>query len=131
MIGTNFGISNKIDIYLFPKEIIELKDKIMEGDYINLKKGIVGKLILGLREKNYKMSDLGEYKFNKSENGIIKGLEVYINERKYSKIVDSGIGLHLGYAHINIYNLEKINPQDELVYNELLSIKERLKNKVF
>jgi len=112
------------DLYIFlenDEEIQLLKEGTVRGLFVNAK--TKGKLELSLSD----IQDLAKYKFVKDEKGNVQGANVYLHKNSYEKLLEKGaIGIHLGYSHINVYDIKR-SKNDEMLY-ESLKVKERYLN---
>lgn len=125
MIGTILE-NNDVWTYLSPRKISQLEKGTITGDYINAREEILGILTLHLKGNFQEMSDIGEYKLDKSENNTIRNLEVTIWKGKYEDLKERNVCLHLGHAHINLINTSKLDFHSRSLYIDLLLKKKRL-----
>jgi len=126
MIGTNLD-NNDVWIFMTPEEITLLEKEEIKGDYVNWREDLLGTLTLKLNYDLQEMRDVGEITLDKV-NEKTRNLEVVIYNRKYEDLVKRrSIGLHIGYAHIDIHDTEKLDGyQERQYYNELCLLKEKI-----
>ena len=125
MIGTILK-NNDVWTYLSPRKISQLEKGTIIGSYVSYEEDILGTLTLHLKGNLQEMRDIGEYRLDKSEDNIIRNLEVVIWKGKYEDLKERNVSLHLGYAHINLINTSRLDFHSRFLYIDLLLKKKRL-----
>jgi len=125
MIGTILK-NNDVWVFLPPRKISQLENAAIIGSYVSCEEDILGTLTLHLKGNLQEMRDIGEYRLDKSEDNTIKNLEVVIWKGKYEDLKERNVGLHLGYAHINLINTSRLDLHSRSLYINLLLKKKRL-----
>jgi len=126
MIGTINPQNNDVYLYLSPNEISRLDQEQIVGDYVGFEDDVLGKLTLKLEDDLRKMSDVGQYRLDKSDDNTIKNIDVKIYRGKYGALKERGIELHLGYSHIHVENTDSLDFGHSSNHHLLLLARERI-----
>lgn len=120
MIGT-VAENNDVHVFFENDDLSLLAKGKVKGTYVNSRDASIGSLEVSVDDAAAKrLGQLADFTLKKDAKDVIMGLEGYLTKKAYETLLERNVGLHLGFAHINLVNAEReMSFHDRFNYEQL------------